>query len=284
MSPPAPEQIPPPETHSRGPTVVHLNPSNPARHLLNDLFRLPELLEDISGGSSRLAGRTTCWHWRPDGGQPGYLVRQYVHGGALGRLWGALFTDSERMQRELRVVRYAVLCGVPTPHPVALRVERVWGPFVEGHLVTEYIPDALNLLELCKGDQEGWPPQRRHAAAHAVAGAVARMHDAGIDHADLNLKNILVQPGDDGLRTHIIDLDKAVVRRPLPLGRRMANLVRLDRSVLKWAASRQSVTLSDRLRVVRSYLGHYPDWRSQWRQILRTHATRHLRHVLTRQA
>ncbi len=285
MSSAAPEQLPPPEIHSRGATVIYLNPAHPARQLLNDLFRLPELLHGLAGGSSRLSGRTTCWHWQPqeDAG-PGYLVRQYAHGGAIGRLWGSLFTDSGRMQREFRVTRYAVSRGVPTPRPVALRVERVWGPFCEGHLVTEYLPGAVNLLELCKGEGRDWAARRRHDAARAVAGAVALMHEAGIDHADLNLKNILLRPEDDALGAYVIDLDKAVVRRPLPLARRMANLVRLDRSVLKWAASRRQVSLNDRLRVVRSYLRRYPRWSERWREILSAHATEHLRHVLTRQA
>ena len=63
---------------------------------------------------------------------------------------------------------------------------------------------------------------------------------------------------------------------------RLAGLVRLDRSVVKWAAPRRAVTLSDRLRTLRDYIRatRAPD--SDWKQVARSVRTRHGAHLLSR--
>jgi aminoglycoside phosphotransferase (APT) family kinase protein len=71
----------------------------------------------------------------------------------------------------------------------------------------------------------------RIAACAAAAGrAVRAFHDAGGHHADLHLKNLLVQPGE---RVLVIDLDRAKVGDPPPAARRMRELMRLYRSLIK---------------------------------------------------
>ena len=119
--------------------------------------------------------------------------------------------------------------------------------------------------------------------AAAIAGAIADMHDAGILHADLNLKNVLVRNPFDAPEAYVIDFDRAELTARPTLRQRLANLLRLDRSVVKWAASRRAVAPADRLRTLRCYLARYPEWESRWGRIARRHARGHTRHYLARQ-
>jgi hypothetical protein len=108
------------------------------------------------------------------------------------------------------------------------------------------------------------------------------MHDAGLVHVDLNLKNILVQHPWTEPRIFIIDLDGAELRGEVPLSVRLDNLVRLDRSIVKWPASRNTVSLHDRIRTWKSYVARCPDGTPPWEELLRRRATRHIRHALGR--
>ncbi len=273
-----------PALSTRGAARIYLAPGSNRDIPLQALDHLPELLRELPGRPTRQPGRTTCWVWRPSWCEgPGFMVRQYAHGGLLGPLFGVLFVGEGRMLRELRTAQHATDSGVPTAPPVALRIERVLGPLVRAHLVTELIPGARNLLELCRD-----PDIRRSGAARrahlirAVADAVAALHDAGIVHADLNLKNILVQDPTGDPRAFIIDFDRARVAPAVSLRQRMRNLARLGRSVDKWAASRTAVRPLDRLRLVRLYLRRYPAWGNDWKDILRRHGTERPAHSFFR--
>ena len=78
------------------------------------------------------------------------------------------------------------------------------------------------------------------AAPWAEAGRlVARLHRAGLDHADLNAHNILFDDVPDGAmaRGWLIDFDKSTWRIP-DTGWRERNLARLRRSLLKLRGDR----------------------------------------------
>ncbi len=286
MHAPGADDLPRLEETVHGKVTVYLNPDYVGRIDIEDLRRLPSILASLGGRSSRQAGRSSLWSWHPqwhDG--PGLMVRQYVHGGLLGPLRGSLFFADGRMRRELQLAACARRRGVPTSPPLAVRVERAWGPLVKGHFVSEEIPEAMNLLELCESVGTGQVPsrQQRRDLAAAIASAIADMHDAGILHADLNLKNVLVRNPFDAPEAYVIDFDRAELTPRPTLRQRLANLLRLDRSVVKWAASRRAVAPADRLRTLRCYLARYPEWESRWGRIARRHARRRTRHYLARQ-
>ena len=70
------------------------------------------------------------------------------------------------------------------------------------------------------------------------------MHDAGIYHADLHLKNILLKQDASGaFSAYIIDLDKSFVVDKLTVEQRMKNLLRLNRSIdkIRWFSG-QTIT------------------------------------------
>jgi len=192
-----------------------------------------------------------------------------------------MFLSRRAMLRELAVALHALAHGVPTCRPVALRLERIRGPLLKAHYVTLEIPEAENLLEFCRSTGD-CAPARRQALAAAIARTLAAMHGAGICHGDLNLKNLLVARRAGGFDVYVIDFKKARLIDPVPPRARLRNLVRLDRSVLKWRASRRAVTHYDRLRVLRAYLRLQPDAGAGWKQTARRLLTAHALHSLAR--
>ena len=187
--------------------------------------------ENPVGQAAAPEGRGT--HGRVDlGGGVRVIVRRYRHGGFLAGLTGDRFLGNGRFLREFELGRAAWAAGVPTARPVAVG----WhgGALrARGFIATLEISGARDLLDFFA---KPVPEPRRIAAARAVARAVRSLHDTGIRHADLHLKNLLVGEGEAGrgVLAWVIDLDRA--RRaggPLPQQGRTANLARLYRSVEK---------------------------------------------------
>lgn len=175
-------------------------------------------------------GRGAAWFVGTPGAQ--WVLRHYRRGGAVARwvadryLWLGL--DRTRPFAEFRLTQRARGLGLPVPRPVAARVLRA-GLTYSGDLITERL-HALPYSSLAA-------KRALDAAAWRAAGAcVVLCHRAGLDHADLNLHNLLL---DRSGAAHLIDLDRAVLRAP---GRwAQANLARLMRSLDKltpdWAAA-----------------------------------------------
>jgi tRNA A-37 threonylcarbamoyl transferase component Bud32 len=70
-------------------------------------------------------------------------------------------------------------------------------------------------------------------AAAAAARAARRFHDAGGRHADLHVKNLLLRERGAGVECVVIDLDKARIASDATPAERMAELMRLFRSLVK---------------------------------------------------
>ena len=170
-------------------------------------------------------GRGAAWFV----GAPGveWVLRHYRRGGAVARwvadryLWLGL--ERTRPFAEFRLTQRAHALGLPVPRAVAARVLRA-GPTYSGDLITERLPGVpcSNLVAQRALDAAGW---------RAAGACVARCHGAGLDHADLNLNNLLL---DKTGAAHVIDLDRAVLRAPG--GWSNANLARLRRSLDKLTA------------------------------------------------
>ncbi len=272
MREPATQELPEPQKHVSGRVTLYLNPELASSLLLGDLFALPTALVGLTGEHSRQRGRATVWRWRPDWYEGRALhVRQYAHGGTLGPLLGVRFLSQSRMVDELRASLHAHAVGVPTALPVGVRIEsRAFG-LVVAHFISEALPDTANLLEVCRTAcaNGGLSPATRGKLARALASAVATMHNAGIVHADLNLKNLLcrLRPGEAS--AYVVDFDKARVRSKVDFKARAANLRRLARSVSKWPASCEMIGLLDRVRFVRTYLAHCPQVKHEPRAAVR---------------
>jgi tRNA A-37 threonylcarbamoyl transferase component Bud32 len=187
--------------------------------LLTDPVRPPADSEAIAsgrGGAFRASFR----------GPLRVVVRPCRRGGLLGRLLTRTYLGwRPRPMRELDVSLQARARGVPTPAVLAVRV-RGWGLY-RGIVVTEEIAAATTLADaLAAAPTEA----HRRMLAHEAGEAIGLLHAAGVDHADLNLGNVLVSPTPDGA-AQIVDLDKArLTDGPLGLAARRRNLARLHQS------------------------------------------------------
>ena len=157
------------------------------------------------------------------------VVRRYRHGGLLGGITGDLLVGSGRPLRELAVLERARLAGLPVPLALGVFLHPAFAGLARADLVTEYIPDAEDLLALLRGNRVA------DGAACLAGRLVARAHAAGFYHADLNLKNIVIRETASGLEGYLIDWDQSFFRPRLSRPEKERNLLRLYRSYLKMA-------------------------------------------------
>lgn len=154
-----------------------------------------------------------------------YVLRHYRRGGRVATLLGDRYLwtglSQSRAWREWGLLRRLTEMDLPVPRPVAAQVDQS-GIFYRADIITLRIPQARSLaqhlLERALPD-EWW--QR-------VGRTLSRFHARGVDHADLNAHNILLNP--DGV--FLIDFDRGRLRRPDRAAAR-ANLARLQRSLEK---------------------------------------------------
>lgn len=153
------------------------------------------------------------------------VLRRYLRGGLPAQLsrdrylW--LGEDRTRAFRELRLLGELVGLGLPVPRPVAARYRRGFLCY-RCELVTERIPGAVSLAA-------SWISGRASGSEWRLAGrCIRRFHDAGVQHADLNANNIMLD-GRGG--AWLLDFDRG--RRRTPGRWRGRVLARLGRSLEK---------------------------------------------------
>ena len=158
-----------------------------------------------------------------------WVLRPYRRGGLIARLSAARYLwpglEQTRAFRELRLTADLHRRGLPVPTPVAAAVTR-HGLTYEAALITERIPGARALASRLETDTTDDDLLRRAGTT------IRRFHDAGLDHVDLNARNLLV---DEEGKVWLIDLDRCRLR---PRGSwQAANLARLERSLVKFGAA-----------------------------------------------
>jgi 3-deoxy-D-manno-octulosonic acid kinase len=152
------------------------------------------------------AGRGAAWFIASGGRQ--WVLRHYRRGGFIARLspdryvWAG--ESRVRAFAEWRLLDLLRRRGLPVPRPVAARYQRA-GLCYRCDLITERIVDAQPLSSaLATG-------ALAESAWRAVGATVARLHDAGVDHADLNAHNILLEASG---AVSVIDFDRGRLRTP----------------------------------------------------------------------
>lgn len=179
-----------------------------------------------------LGGRGAAWRIEDtvDGERIDWVLRHYRRGGLVGKfnLDKYLFTgqDKTRPFQEFRLLASLHEEGLPVPRPVAARLQRGF-LFYRAAIITETLPGESLTWHLRKGRIEDTTWQ-------AVGKCIARLHAAGVWHADLNANNILIDLEADPPAVHVIDFDRSR-RRPPSQKWRQANLDRLRRSLDKVA-------------------------------------------------
>lgn len=188
----------------------------------------PDILSSRGLLTGSGAGRRPVHFFRH--GDEHWVLRHYWRGGLVARFSSDAYlrTGAHRVRpvREWRLLRDLYQQGLPVPRPIAARV-RYSGLTWRGDLITEEIPQARTLFELI--EQRNDEP----AVWQSVGRALARFHRLGAWHADLNVRNILVQPSG---KVWLIDWDRGRLNATRGLNR---NLHRLQRSLEKWPETRE---------------------------------------------
>ena len=145
------------------------------------------------------------------GAEGSLAVRPYRRGGWMAPLLDDryLAVGTPRPLVELHASVAVRARGIPTP-PVLAGTVYPAGVFYRADLVTLLIPGA-DLAAVLWGPDPCWPTTR---ALEATGRLVRTMEAAGVDHPDLNAKNILVNPEEDGGTLYLLDLDRCRVGEP----------------------------------------------------------------------
>jgi hypothetical protein len=158
-------------------------------------------------------------------------VRHAMRGGMIGKLIRDRFLPPTRGLRELVNSIRLRAAGIPTPEVLAIATYPAGGPFRRGDVITRYVEDSADLAAVL-GDTRN--DAQRHPILDAVAKLLAQLTTAGAQHADLNLKNILITATDDGYLATVLDVDRVHFHSPGDPMVRVANMDRLVRSLRKW--------------------------------------------------
>ncbi|MBE4609471.1 3-deoxy-D-manno-octulosonic acid kinase [Vibrio navarrensis] len=168
-------------------------------------------------------GRGTTWFVQLGDRQA--ALRHYRRGGLFGKLvkdryWFTSW-DKTRSVAEFELLSQLRTAGVNVPRPIAARAVKK-GPFYQADLLSERITNAQDLVALLQASHLG---AERY---HQIGIEIAKMHQVGVNHTDLNIHNILL---DDQQKVWIIDFDKCFAQPGEAW--KQANLARLLRSFNK---------------------------------------------------
>lgn len=168
-------------------------------------------------------GRGTTWFVQLDSMQG--ALRHYRRGGLFGKLvednyWFSGW-DKTRSAAEFSLLLSLREAGVNVPKPIAARAVKS-GLTYQADLLSERIPQARDLVSIL---QEKPLPAEIY---QRIGLEIRKMHDAGVNHTDLNTHNILLDQQD---KVWIIDFDKC--QKQEGDSWKQDNWVRLKRSFIK---------------------------------------------------
>jgi 3-deoxy-D-manno-octulosonic acid kinase len=183
----------------------------------------PEFWRSRGELSEVRGGRGSAWFIAS--GERHWVLRHFRRGGFIARLSQDRYVwtgeDRVRSFAEWRLLERMTQQGLPVPRPVAARYQRT-GFSYRCDLITQRIADAEPLsamLARAALTETQW---------RGVGAAIGLLHGAGVDHADLNAHNILI---DRSSVVSVIDFDRGRWRGEGQWTAR--NLQRLQRSLVK---------------------------------------------------
>lgn len=176
-------------------------------------------------------GRGAAWfvRWR----EHQWVLRRSLRGGMLAPMTGDRYAwlgeTRVRTFAEWQLLHVLAARGLPVPKPVAACYRR-FGFFYRCGLITERIRHTRPLSAALSDrvlSREIWSE---------TGAVIARLHRAGVDHADLNAHNVLCGYGIANAGSiSVIDFDRGRLRAP---GKwQQGNLARLRRSLEKISRS-----------------------------------------------
>ena len=204
------------------------------QHLSPNWFE-PDFWQQQNAVFGTSCGRYTTWFVQHESEQ--WVLRHYWRGGAIARLskdkYCYLGLQRTRAAAELTLLNTLWIEGYPVPKPIAARVIH-HGLFYQADILIEKIPEARDLVDILERqslDDTQW---------QALGACIAKFHQRGVYHADLNAKNIMLNP--QGF--HLIDFDRGAIK-PANHQWQQANLARLLRSFTKEKTKQPKLNFSD---------------------------------------
>lgn len=158
------------------------------------------------------------------------VLRRYRHGGLLAAGTRSLLLGPARPLSELRVTARAKARGAPVPDVLCVVLWPVVGLLWSGLIGTREITGGVELGTWARKTTDRGV---RIEVARELGRAVRALHEAGVEHRDLQVGNVLVT--ERPACVTVIDLDRAREHGGMrvPAARRAQNLGRLARSVIK---------------------------------------------------
>jgi len=208
------------------------------------------------------------------------VIRHFQRGGMIHKLIPDLYFGTSRPLKELWVGYRAREKGVPTADIVAACHTKVFGKFHQGDLVTREIKEGKDFATYLKEIRQPLTREKiveKRSVIKVVGALVRSMHEAGIFHGDLNLKNIILQTTDpQNIKGYLIDFDKSFLRSHLKENLRTRNLLRLNRSAEKFKKQGLPITRTDALRFLSAYFQNLPDLKARVKDLSKQYK-RHMR-------
>lgn len=201
--------------------------------------------------SGEAVGRGSAWFIDTAFGP--VVLRQYLRGGWVAKIsrQSYFFTTVSRSRpfREYHLLAALHELGLPVPRPVAALCEH-HGIISTGALMTARIPSAETLADKLPGRngdldsaEDFW---------ESIGKCIRRFHDAGVWHADLNARNILLNADQ---QVFLIDFDRARFT-PGEAVNGKNNLERFKRSLSKfWPAGELPALQQAWIRLMAGYNG-----------------------------
>jgi 3-deoxy-D-manno-octulosonic acid kinase len=173
----------------------------------------------LLGASS---GRGSAWMVKSD--QEKMMLRHYYRGGIPAKfnkdkyLWTGL--NKSRSFSEFYLLEKMYKMGLPVPEPIAAQTCKI-GLLYQANILIKYIPHQSTFAAFLN-------KQSNKSTWQKVGQTIALFHRQGINHADLNANNILI----DENKVYLIDFDNSGQQSP-KLTWQQNNLKRLKRSIDK---------------------------------------------------
>lgn len=173
-------------------------------------------------------GRGSAWFIEAPFGP--VVLRQYLRGGWVAKIsrQSYFFSTVSRSRpfREYHLLATLYDLGLPVPRPVAALCKHS-GIISTGAIMTARISSAQTLADVLPGNSGD--PEPGAELWKDIGKCIRRFHDAGVWHADLNARNIML---DAGQQIFLIDFDRARFTPGNPVNGK-GNMDRFKRSLSK---------------------------------------------------
>lgn len=207
--------------------------------------------------------------------QEKFFLRPVLHGGIFGPVLGAALLGLARPLQELSVTATLYSAGANVPRPAFVLGGTLGGcrhsPLWKAAIATVAIENSSDGMAFFARRPNDLQIAR---ATQAAAKAIRQFHDCGGMHADLQIKNLLFVENADDTKVFLIDLDRARYATQVSAARRMQELMRLYRSLIKRDLLSHFGTHETQIKAAREFLAAYTDGNRQLESAMLAHLTK----------